>query len=428
MTDRLALDRASVRSIDATSGHMHISSSVISGAAVNPYYGYEIPGYQNLGLQPDRVYNLLRDPEELAKGAQSFHGKPLHIVHRAQTAEDHDRMVVVGSVSNPVWDEPDLKAELAVWDQEGIDGIENETLRDLSAAYAYTPDMTPGTYQGQAFDGVMRNISGNHVTLCEDGRHDRAIVGDAKPKSQQEPRMSKATVSLSSQATAAQRGFAIYLKPRIAADAAIDLVPMLKGVTAKTWDARKAGLMAKVVAAAKPHLAADADLEDISEVIDMLDGVLPKVAEDSDDDDDDDEKKKKVAEDEDDDDKKKDDDKKPAMDAATVQRMILEATTAAKSEAVASMRAMRDAEEFVRPYIGPLAVAQDSAAAVYKLALDTNDVKTDGIPASAYKAMAESILPRIAVDVGAPKIAQDSAASRTAFAEMFPTASKLIRN
>src|SRR4029077_115521 len=55
----LAFDRASVRSIDQD-GHLHVSESNISMAAVNPYIGREIPDWQELGLDPDKVYQLFR--------------------------------------------------------------------------------------------------------------------------------------------------------------------------------------------------------------------------------------------------------------------------------------------------------------------------------------------------------------------------------
>src|SRR5258708_15272710 len=101
----IALDRASVRTTDSD-GHMHVASSIISAAAVNESLGAEIPDFEALGLKPDVRYKLYRDPVELEKGAPSLHGKPLLIIHRPQSADDHDREIVVGSVSNPVWDDP----------------------------------------------------------------------------------------------------------------------------------------------------------------------------------------------------------------------------------------------------------------------------------------------------------------------------------
>jgi hypothetical protein len=48
----LAFDR-SARSYDAD-GRLHVAVSHISKATVNPYQGAEIPGYQELGLDPTK--------------------------------------------------------------------------------------------------------------------------------------------------------------------------------------------------------------------------------------------------------------------------------------------------------------------------------------------------------------------------------------
>jgi uncharacterized protein len=181
--DRLPFEQAENR-IKDDDGHLHIASSPISKAMVCPYYGHEIPNAARLGLQPGRMYRLLRDPSELAKAAPTFNGKPLLIVHKPTTADDHDRSITVGAVRDPSWDGPYLRAALDVWDGEGIDGIETNALRQLSASYRYDPDMTPGVYQGEPYDGVMRNIRANHVALVEEGRAGPDVmVSDSRPRS-----------------------------------------------------------------------------------------------------------------------------------------------------------------------------------------------------------------------------------------------------
>ena len=76
---KLAFDR-SARRIDAD-GRLHVDRSHISKATVNPYYGKEIPGYEALGLQPDTVYRLFRDPVELERGAATFARLPILSKH-----------------------------------------------------------------------------------------------------------------------------------------------------------------------------------------------------------------------------------------------------------------------------------------------------------------------------------------------------------
>ena len=178
--DIFALDRETVRTTDGD-GHLHVASSVVSAAQVNDYMAEEIPGWEALGLVKGRIYALLRDPVELEKAAATWHGKPLLIVHRGQTADDHDREVTVGSVSNPVWEFPNIKAELTVWDGEAITGIENGTMKDLSSGYRYRPVMEPGEFQGVHYDGRMVDIYGNHVAIVKQGRVIGAFVGDSAP-------------------------------------------------------------------------------------------------------------------------------------------------------------------------------------------------------------------------------------------------------
>jgi hypothetical protein len=45
---------------------------VLSKAEVSGYLGREVPSWQTLGLDPDRLYQLLRPADELQKGAASF--------------------------------------------------------------------------------------------------------------------------------------------------------------------------------------------------------------------------------------------------------------------------------------------------------------------------------------------------------------------
>src|SRR5579862_8609041 len=97
----IALDRSSARRVDAD-GHMHVELSNISKSAVNPYYGREIPGFRELGLDGDRVYRVYRDPKELEQAAKSFAGKPLLLHHKPVSSEDHPSELVVGSVGTGI--------------------------------------------------------------------------------------------------------------------------------------------------------------------------------------------------------------------------------------------------------------------------------------------------------------------------------------
>lgn len=187
---RLAFDRSS-RVVDPTSGHMFIPACTISAAVVSGYRGDEVPNASRLGMDANRVYPLLRDPRELQKAASSFEGRPLMLAHRAQSADDHDREAVVGSISNVKWNAPNLQADLAVWDGEAIALIESGAQKSLSCGYFYDVDPTPGTYDGQRYFGRMTNIKGNHCALVTEGRVPGAMVGDAALKTLRKMVMAK---------------------------------------------------------------------------------------------------------------------------------------------------------------------------------------------------------------------------------------------
>lgn len=172
-----AFDKATtVRSYDRD-GRLHVAATNISKAAVNPYLGREIPDWETLGLNPDKIYKLLRDPQELAKAAPTFNNLPLLSRHVAVTADAHQPELVIGSTGTDAeFSAPYLGNSLVIWAKGGIDAVESEAQKELSSAYRYRADMTPGVFEGERYDGVMRDIVGNHVAIVREGRAGSDVV------------------------------------------------------------------------------------------------------------------------------------------------------------------------------------------------------------------------------------------------------------
>lgn len=252
---KLAFDR-SARRIDAD-GRLHVDRSHISKATVNPYYGKEIPGYEALGLQPDKVYRLLRDPVELERAAPTFARLPVLSEHVPVTVDAPRPDLVVGAIgSEVVFVAPYLDADLCVWDATAIAGIETDKVRELSCAYRYVPVMEPGEFEGQPYDGRMTEIQGNHLALVEVGRAGSdVVVADRNPFNFKETamKMSKLGKALFAALCAAS--------PVLAADSAL---PALVGsANRKTFDRKD--VKAKLLA-----LDADLDPQQLDNVIDAL--------------------------------------------------------------------------------------------------------------------------------------------------------------
>lgn len=258
----IAFDKSSVRSYDKD-GRLHVAVTPISKANVCPYMGKEIPGWDSLGLDPNKVYNMYRDPAELEKGAASFNNLPLLQKHIQVSADAPMKDDVVGSIGSDVhFDAPYLKASLCVWDSEAIALIDAQELDELSSAYHYVPVMEPGTTpEGEAYDGRMTDILGNHLALVEVGRAGPdVVVADSnpfvKPKETTAMKQTKLGKALMVTLSAAS--------PKIAQDSA--LLGLVGGAVKKTFDRKK-------TVAALCAMDAELEPEKADEIIDAVLGV-----------------------------------------------------------------------------------------------------------------------------------------------------------
>lgn len=175
----MALDR---RSVDSA-GRLHATECVISASQVNDYIGKEIIDHQRLGLDPNAIYRMWRDPAALKAATAQLNGQPLMLDHIAVSAASPQQQRIIGTVSNARFVDNKIIATISVWDELAIRLIETNTQREISAAYTYVPDMKPGaTPSGERYDGVMRGpLEWNHIALVATGRVSGAAVADELP-------------------------------------------------------------------------------------------------------------------------------------------------------------------------------------------------------------------------------------------------------
>lgn len=185
--ESIAFDSTSVRSMDKD-GRLHVRMTPISKATINEYYGSEIVDGNKLGLEPGKKYKLLRDPDELEKSAKTFNNIPLLKMHAPADAKNPMKNMIIGTVgSNATYKDNYLQNGLSIWDEDYINKILNNEQNELSCSYFYTADMTPGNFNGEPYDGVMRDIVGSHVALVENGRAGHDVrVADSKNRKDSE--------------------------------------------------------------------------------------------------------------------------------------------------------------------------------------------------------------------------------------------------
>jgi hypothetical protein len=452
---KLAYDR-SLRRYD-NEGRLHVELTPISKANICPYFGREIPNGHALGLEPDRVYQMFRAPDELQKGASTSNNIQLLEMHIGVTARDPKKQETVGSTgTDAIFDPPYLKNSLVIWDKSAIDLIESNRKKELSCSYSYTADRTPGTYRGMKYDGVMRNIAFNHVALVEDGRAGSdVLVEDNLPlllKRNLTPMPKNVTLATSRKALVARGALQAYFSDKLAHDAQLDYSKIVRGVTAANWAEQRPVLLSRIKIATNGKLTNDKAIDGVDGVLKMLDKTgEDEMDDDADDELDEEEKKKKAVEDkrardeEEEEKKKKEADDKRARDKRARDKRARDAMSEEEREAedkrardeeeeeekkkkeaadkkardaererernedkkamdtaIASakkdwqreQRELNEARDLVTPVIG-VVLAQDSAQAYYELLFDKHDVDTTGIPPAGFKALATQVIARV---------------------------------
>lgn len=175
----LALDAESVRRYDKN-GNLHVTVSHLTKAQVRPYYGHEVPDWERLRLDPQKIYRGYCPPEELSKPEtiESTNGIPIQLNHHPDYADAPQIKTRVGSTgTDGAFRAPYLDNSLHFTVEDAIKRIVDGSMRELSLSYRYTPDFIPGkTPDGEDYDFVMRDITANHVALVEQGRAGRDVL------------------------------------------------------------------------------------------------------------------------------------------------------------------------------------------------------------------------------------------------------------
>lgn len=336
---------SSVRTYDDY-GRMNITQCNISKECVSPYRGSSLPGWRDLGLNPERLYYIYRPAEELIRAADSFNNVPVTIEHPNQLDTPDTPQERVGTTGTDTrFEAPYLVTSMKLWDKAAIEGVENSTRRELSIFPSFFDlDMTPGEFMGQAYDGVARNISGNSVALTIKGRVGaECAVGDSQD--QEETLM---------------EGLTDLIKTKFATASDSDADELAKGIME---------LMAQ-------HEQSEINKEKPGDNDDP-DNEKPG-------DNDDPEKDKEKPGDNDDPEKEKD--KEPMGDSA-IRDLVAKAKSEALAEARREFSATREAMRTVDPVYGH--VSGDSADDIYKAVLKQEKVNIDGVHPSAYKALVQ---------------------------------------
>ena len=150
-----------------------ISDNPITKIGVFPYLGRQI----SPELEPDTVYQVLRPEDELTKPdtLKSFELIPIVDDHTMLGTKDEnhtpaEQKGIHGVTGTNVERKGDLiTVDLKIFSETLKDEIEGGK-KDLSLGYYSSYEVVSGTYKGQSYDAVQRDIIANHIALVDEGR------------------------------------------------------------------------------------------------------------------------------------------------------------------------------------------------------------------------------------------------------------------
>lgn len=157
-------------------GFLRIKDCTITGEDVAKYLGCEVPDYKELGLDPDKFYDVYRPQEEIEKA--DFENTPLLSQHVNFSAKDYKYKYIKGTIGQEKMVGSEKKALVAFWDEKAIDDLEKGK-KFLSAGYWYKPVMENGIHNGKEYQIRMTKIIANHVAMVDNPRYKKAMVADS---------------------------------------------------------------------------------------------------------------------------------------------------------------------------------------------------------------------------------------------------------
>lgn len=159
-------------------GFVTINNNPITRAGVFQYLGKNLPG----AAEPDRIYNVFRSPEELMKKECIDSFKLLPIVNDHTMIGDGyipaEQKGVHGATGEDVAFDAGsgvLSSNIKIY-SETVKKLIDGGKKHLSLGYKCSYMPSSGTFDGQKYDYIQKDLRGNHLALVDKSRCDVLVL------------------------------------------------------------------------------------------------------------------------------------------------------------------------------------------------------------------------------------------------------------
>ena len=403
MNTLIAMDSKRHKDIN---GYLHVEVSPLTKETVNPYYGREIPGWEDEGLDPEKIYYGYRAGEELKKALNTFNGIPVLDEHKLDSAEHPLKEERVGYTGTSAkWEAPYIMNALIITDAAAIELIESNKQREISASYRYKPVFKEGYFGGEKYDFIMTEIQANHIALVAEGRAGSdVLVYDNNSIKQGEENMAKNVEGLKQALDGLVQAFNNFLdeeakEPEHASDSEYKEAMDAAGCDSENEAEQKA--FAEGVKYAENLEAKKADDEDKPASDEEMKDAMTKAGCDSESE----AEQKAFAEgvkyaesleakkaDDEEMNKKTETASDKMISKAAFDNALKQAELRGAERATKHIKQLYHAANKVKRTVAVNSLAYDSAADIYKAALQKENVSVQGVEPSAYASLYNAVV------------------------------------
>ena len=158
-------------------GFVEFDNTTFFKGGVFQYAGREIDKDGKLGLKPNELYNVFRDPKEVTSEdfIKTLNNKPVlndhTIIGNGKGMVKPENKGCDGVLSDVRAEGDVLKGKVTVWSTK-MQKLIRQGKRELSLAYGCTFVPQKGYYQGKTYDFIQTNLCvGNHLALVDEARN-----------------------------------------------------------------------------------------------------------------------------------------------------------------------------------------------------------------------------------------------------------------